>query len=691
MTIEYKDSKRIVLNEADRTLTHIQGYDGGASAGSGGGGAGGVGGDGTVVGTPTANTGTGGIGITSTITGSSVDYAGGGGGKYNYNGVTFAGTASHGGGAGSHSSGTNGVDGKGGGGGGSGYNINGADGGDGVLILRFDSSNSYSTTGSPTVDTSSVSGKTILTYSAGSGGFTLNSDFDVEYLLIAGGGGGGRDGYSVRWSNGGGAGGVLQGTASMTSGTYPITVGTGGAGGNGNSYTAVVGGDGTDSTFNGMTSVGGGGGIGHGSGAPYTSPARDGGSGGGSGGSGTTSTSDVTPTNVQDNSILVEKDTANRYWFTSGVDDDITWDSSSAVNVSISGNTATATGSTGWDKAVQSTQTWTPSDEPTLEFTVTGSPLNQMVGFGKGTLGTSYTTLDFGLYTESGLGVYENGVQKYNDSSTNPSSSDTFKVTMDSNGLVQYWHNGSVFYNSPQTASGTYYAQFTPKTSASTTTVSFTTPATWTMQPTFQDDFSSDKGWVSSDAQAKIDSSGYLLFDEDGDGSAHIVYYDIGRTLSDTKWLWRFKLTTNTFSMNSDPTPQMVHIRISDNTTQRDVASEDAIGMSFRTSDGNQKYIRTTYSDGAIFGTTSNFSTQIATGTHYVQITRDSSTQFTVKLYSDSSYSTLVESKPITIPSTITDLRYLKIDNYDQDGTGNGTILIHIDDMEVYSGVTSKN
>ena len=204
--------------------------------------------------------------------------------------------------------------------------------------------------------------------------------------------------------------------------------------------------------------------------------------------------SDKTPTlgrpiNIQDNSILVEKDIGNRYWRTPAVsytDEDITWDSTTAVNVSISGNTATATGSTGWDKASQSTQTWTPSDEPTLEFTVTGSPLNQMMGFGKGTLGTSYTTLDYALYTESGLGVYESGVQKFADSSVTPSSSDTFKVTMDSNGLVKYWRNGSVFYTSLQTASGTYYAQFTPKTSASTTTMTYSSttpaPATWTKQ-----------------------------------------------------------------------------------------------------------------------------------------------------------------------------------------------------------------
>lgn len=207
---------------------------------------------------------------------------------------------------------------------------------------------------------------------------------------------------------------------------------------------------------------------------------------------------------------------------------------------------------------------------------------------------------------------------------------------------------------------------------------------------TFDDNFSTDKGWVSSGVQAKIDSNGYLLYDEDSDGNPHKIYYDIGTTLSDTKWLWRFKITTNTFTMNTDPTPQIVYIRISDNTDHRGSSNnEDAIGFSYRTSDGNQKYIRTTYSDGAIFGTTSNFSTQIATGTHYVQITRDSSTQFTVKLYSDSSYSTLVESKSITIPSTITSLRYLKIDNIDSDGTSNGRLIFHIDDMELYSGVNN--
>ena len=64
-----------------------------------------------------------------------------------------------------------------------------------------------------------------------------------------------------------------------------------------------------------MTSIGGGGG------ADDNGTGNNGGSGGGAGGGGGgvrgegTST-DITPTDVQDNSILVEKDTAIRYWRT---------------------------------------------------------------------------------------------------------------------------------------------------------------------------------------------------------------------------------------------------------------------------------------------------------------------------------------------------------------------------------------
>tara|TARA_R110002124_G_scaffold286388_1_gene467167 strand:+ start:567 stop:1694 length:1128 start_codon:yes stop_codon:yes gene_type:complete len=139
----------------------------------------------------------------------------------------------------------------------------------------------------------------------------------------------------------------------------------------------------------------------------------------------------------------------------------ISWDSSTDVNVSISGNTVTATGGTAWDKFAQSTQTFTPSDSPTLEYTSNASYYN-MTGFGKGAAiqnGNYYGSLSFGIYSMSGsIAIYENGAQVHVGGSH--SSTDVLKVTMDSNGLVKYYSGSTLIYTSTQTASGSYDVRF---------------------------------------------------------------------------------------------------------------------------------------------------------------------------------------------------------------------------------------
>jgi hypothetical protein len=137
----------------------VQGYAGGTSghgnAAAGGGGASEVGESTSVDG----GGGTGGDGVANAITGASVTYAGGGGGAGNAAGA--AGGAG-GGGTGFKYAGTvaatAGTDGLGGGGGGGSCSScglpTGADGGDGVVILRMlTSSYSGTTTGTPTVTT----------------------------------------------------------------------------------------------------------------------------------------------------------------------------------------------------------------------------------------------------------------------------------------------------------------------------------------------------------------------------------------------------------------------------------------------------------------------------------------------------------------------------------------------------------
>ena len=145
------------------TTSAVQGFNGGLgiAEGGGGGGAGGVGGN-----EPSQD---GGIGLYSSITGTSIGRAGGGGGF-------IAGTASEGGGAGGNPNASDATANTGAGGGGG---INGGQGGSGVVILRYATSDvaSYTTTGiSPTEDTTTIPGQTILSFTTvGTGTITFTA------------------------------------------------------------------------------------------------------------------------------------------------------------------------------------------------------------------------------------------------------------------------------------------------------------------------------------------------------------------------------------------------------------------------------------------------------------------------------------------------------------------------------------
>lgn len=119
------------------------------------------------------------------------------------------------------------------------------------------------------------------------------SDGVIEFIIVAGGGGGGGQGNSSGHysAGGGGAGGYIssvQGEFSgqnsstlypqtITVGTYPVSIGSGGLGGNGSLQPT----NGGNSSFNGLTAIGGG------AGGSLSYAGQTGGSGGGAGFNGT--------------------------------------------------------------------------------------------------------------------------------------------------------------------------------------------------------------------------------------------------------------------------------------------------------------------------------------------------------------------------------------------------------------------
>lgn len=110
------------------------------------------------------------------------------------------------------------------------------------------------------------------------GTFEVTEGGQIEYLIVGGGGGGS--------TAGGGAGGVVQGSMTIAPGSYPVTVGAGGAGIIGDATPRPAPATpGEDSSFAGLVALGGGPGSGTDGGADTTGDEAEGGSGGGGGSS----------------------------------------------------------------------------------------------------------------------------------------------------------------------------------------------------------------------------------------------------------------------------------------------------------------------------------------------------------------------------------------------------------------------
>lgn len=133
---------------------------------------------------------------------------------------------------------------------------------DGTAQAGYVSNASFSATGG----TITTSGDYTIHTFTGNGTLTPSGSGSVEYLIVAGGGSGQGASEVYGAGAGGGGGGMLEGTSSISSGSYSI----------------VVGGSGQNSSFNSLTSIaggtGGGGSGGSGGGGSYT---------GGAGGAGT--------------------------------------------------------------------------------------------------------------------------------------------------------------------------------------------------------------------------------------------------------------------------------------------------------------------------------------------------------------------------------------------------------------------
>ena len=210
---------------------------------------------------------------------------------------------------------------------------------------------------------------------------------------------------------------------------------------------------------------------------------------------------------------------------------------------------------------------------------------------------------------------------------------------------------------------------------------------------TYTDDFSSDNWTDNGTPLNKVNTStGVLDWNASRSGSNEKTVYDLGAgNVSNTAWVLRFKWTivNHTGGSGSDPdiffglcdTPQTTSITDSSNT---------AFGIRAHGGATNNMYVMS--QDNADLWHASSkdyeFTETPTIGTYYVEIRKTGSLTGIVTLFSDSNYSTTIESSGQIALENTDGLRYIFFANYPLSATTppfNGTV----DDLKFYNGISS--
>ena len=425
------------------------------------------------------------------------------------------------------------------------------------------------------------------------------------------------------------------------------------------------------------------------------------------------------PNDVQDNSILVEKDTARRYWGTDKVTTEEVYNYTTAPSTSNKltgtpiGYSADAVGvelvsSTFAGKYIK-TGKWMLKRVGTLGSNAfmkvqdsSGTVKATSAGVAASGIGTSaFEYVTFTLPTAVELANGDRVYVEYTGADTSgdylaigekhPSTTPTgWEYTIynlrDSNG------------NNPSGAWGddglptalVPTATFDSAPASNVTSDSIT----WTMQPTKQFDFSSSTGWVSNNSAFAIDTSIPALIANNESGSDRQVGYDL-TSISDTAWVIDFDLKIVSLTSAGS---LWTHIGMfSVDTTVDDDQTQNFLGLILKAEDSqgtSSDALHLADQQGGTLGSAGHttFGENSLNGTpqFYLRMKRTASDKLTLENYSSSART---GTPSTTVTRTLVDnpqsLRYFKVTNRTAGGTS--PLNIKIENLKIYKGVTSVN
>ena len=446
---------------------------------------------------------------------------------------------------------------------------------------------------------------------------------------------------------------------------------------------------------------------------------------------GTRDVPETKPTDVQDNSIIVEKDTVRRYWFSQELAPTYTGDmDSSGWNDSNKGSTisldttnnevdflnTTGNNSVAFDTTsieTLSTSSWVVRFKLRLSGTQSGDwgVFWYVMSSVRDLTANSTITDCAGFSTQrdpSSSNINPNLSMGNDDKLTSTEvqsrlqlSGSNIQITKDTDYYVEIKRDGSNFTDTVYsdstfetvvgtktnaiTGSGLRYLVFANynQGSGSTATVSdllwynettSVTPATWTMEPTYDTNFTSTSGWLTDGTDINIDTGVNAIISDNNNGSTthQGISKDLGSDLHATKWVIDLDIyCTNITNSNSNWT----HIGMSNYNASRD----DDEAQNFMGINVIAEYTQSATGNGNFLGLMSNSNTtlgnftpvgvsgdgdEVATGTQfYLRLIRDGATTLKLERHPTSARtgSTLTTTHSC---NNLSGLRYFVISHY---------------------------
>ena len=211
--------------------------------------------------------------------------------------------------------------------------------------------------------------------------------------------------------------------------------------------------------------------------------------------------------------------------------------------------------------------------------------------------------------------------------------------------------------------------------------------------PDFEDStFSS--GWTASGSNVTAGTN-VIDWNAASVSAHHAIAYDIGAgNISDSEWILRFGLTFDNMVDTTGGGDRRFYLGFfAKNQSAKASATDDAIYLCLL-NQGAVGDFRMQWNDGSAVRT-GNTMTQFdevddpVAQTYYVEIVRSSTTTGLISLYSDSDYSSLIDSLAYVPTANVAGLRYLKFMSDDgSDGTG-GSMDGTITDVKFYNAISS--